>query len=78
MRLPVVFFLSFFLDLAILPWVNNQAASAVPGKTDNIAYRILFQRTLLYRSHLGRGRLGPKAQALSQANLGQSLCAKRR
>jgi hypothetical protein len=51
MRLVIVFF------LLVLSGLGNSASgqqsssiAAAPGKTDNIAYRILFQRTLLYKN----------------------------
>jgi hypothetical protein len=49
MRLPIV------LSLLVLSGFGNSAlcqqssSAAVPGKSDKIAYRILFQRTLLYK-----------------------------
>jgi hypothetical protein len=61
MRLLIVFF------LLVLSGLGNSALSqqsssvvAAPGKTDNIAYRILFQRTLLYK------KLADQAEAAHQ------------
>ena len=50
MRLLIVFFLlvlSGFGNSAL--GQQSSSVAAAPGKTDKIAYRILFQRTLLYK-----------------------------
>ncbi len=49
MRLLIVSFLLVLSGVGNSASCQQSSSVAVPGKTDNIAYRILFQRTLLYK-----------------------------
>ena len=49
MRLLIVSFLLVLSGVGNSALGQQSSSVAVPGKTDNIAYRILFQRTLLYK-----------------------------
>jgi hypothetical protein len=51
MRLLIVLFLLVLSGLGNSALGQQSSSIATPGKTDNIAYRILFQRTLQYRSN---------------------------
>jgi hypothetical protein len=49
MRLLIVFFLLVLSGFGNSALGQQSSSIAAPGKTDQVAYRILFQRTLLYK-----------------------------
>jgi hypothetical protein len=49
MRLPIVLSLLVLVGFGNSALCQQSSSAAVPGKSDKIAYRIRFQRTLLYK-----------------------------